>query len=111
MFEDHIAPWHSCYQSTQLLKGDTTFVLGQSGHVSGVINPPSKKKYGYYSSDKKGYPEESQEWFKTTTLNEGSWWEHWHQWQKTRSGASIDAKIDTKDASLPKAPGSYVLTR
>lgn len=86
--EDHIAPWQSTYLATQIYDGDVTFVLAQSGHIAGVINPPNKGKYGYYSNDH--LPPRASEWLESATLNEGqSWWPHWHAWQLQYGGKLV----------------------
>ena len=50
--EDHIAPWIATYAATQLYRGDTKFVLAGSGHIAGVVNPPSQQKYGYWTNER-----------------------------------------------------------
>lgn len=106
--EDHIAPWETCYKTTQLLAGPTTFVLTASGHVAGVINPPDKKKYSYYTNTP--YPSHAKEWLSGAKEHKGSWWEHWEMWQRQHSGETIPA-LQPGSGKLPvleDAPGSYV---
>ncbi|MDP8978720.1 MAG: alpha/beta fold hydrolase, partial [Actinomycetota bacterium] len=74
---DHIAPWRSSYQTTQLLKSDVEYVLSSAGHIAGVVNPPSSKAR-YWASD--ANPPSPDEWLKTTTEYQRSWWEHWAEW-------------------------------
>jgi polyhydroxyalkanoate synthase subunit PhaC len=110
--EDHIAPWMSTYQSTQLYSGEITFVLAGSGHIAGVINPPAKKKYGYWLNQKtKGAT--PQQWLASAKEQEGSWWTHWNAWQKHYS-ASQKPALDYGNKDYPileDAPGSYVLVK
>jgi polyhydroxyalkanoate synthase len=84
---------------------DKTFILSQSGHIAGIINPPSKDKYGHYTSDAPvaGDPEA---WLKGATFNKGSWWPRWGEWLAGRSGPMIKARVPTD--SLCPAPGTYV---
>ena len=111
--EDHIAPWQSTYAATQLYRGEVTFTLAGSGHIAGVINPPSKEKYGYWTGDTtKGVSAEH--WMQQAVEHTGSWWVHWHAWQKAKQPADrIPARtVGTADyPALEAAPGSYVLKR
>jgi polyhydroxyalkanoate synthase subunit PhaC len=93
--EDHIVPWHAAYASIPLIKGPKTFVLGASGHIAGVINPPAKGKRSYWTNSK--LPAKADEWFKTATEHPGSWWTNWSDWLKPKGGKLVNA---------PKAPGS-----
>ena len=108
--EDHIAPWTSIYPTTGLLGGDTTFVLGGSGHIAGVINPPAKQsKYGYWTRD--DYPQDPQEWLAGAEHREGSWWPHWAAWIESHSPKTRVAPYDPVKGRLKPiefAPGSYV---
>lgn len=102
--EDHIAPWKATYRGTELLGGTSTFTLAASGHIAGVINPPEKKKYCYWTApETKGGPDK---WLETAKQHEGSWWPHWQQWIEQHSGGKIAAREITK--GLESAPGSYV---
>ena len=108
--EDHIAPWQTTFQTTRLLANSkTTFVLSGSGHVAGVVNPPSKHKYYYY--EYQGKEETAQEWLQQAKQHEGSWWEHWHDWNRAYSGQMMKAVQPGQGAlkSLGAAPGTYVL--
>ncbi len=107
---DHIAAWKSSFQGvSQFGSRDKTFVLSESGHIAGVINPPSKKKYGHYTKEGavKGSPDG---WIEAATFNEGSWWPRWSEWLSKRSGAKIAARrlSDSGRPSLGPAPGTYV---
>ncbi|MDF3606780.1 class I poly(R)-hydroxyalkanoic acid synthase [Paracoccus sp. DMF-8] len=108
--EDHIAVWTSVYPTTQLLGGDTTFVLGGSGHIAGVINPPATRpKYGYWT--RPDYPQNPAEWLSGAERHEGSWWPHWANWIAALSpGDQVPAYQPGKGRLKPiePAPGSYV---
>ncbi|MDP5309176.1 class I poly(R)-hydroxyalkanoic acid synthase [Paracoccus spongiarum] len=108
--EDHIAVWSSIYPTTGLLSGDTTFVLGGSGHIAGVINPPSKRqKYGYWT--RADYPESPSEWLAGAEHHDGSWWPHWRDWIDSHAdGEQVPAYQPGKGGLMPiePAPGSYV---
>lgn len=109
--EDHIAPWTSTYASTQLYSGDVVFTLSASGHIAGVINPPAKEKYCYWVSEKTGkLPENPEVWKQDAVEHAGSWWPHWHQWQRHYAGALIEARSLPVHA-IEDAPGSYVLSK
>ena len=107
--EDHIAPWKTTYATTQLFAGPVEFVLGASGHIAGVINPPARKKYGYRTgSDNPASPEA---WLAASHEHEGSWWPHWDRWLEPFGGGKVPARIPG-DGGLPAledAPGSYVM--
>jgi len=105
--EDHIAPWRSTYAATQLYKGPVTFVLSGSGHIAGVVNPPAANKYGYWVND--ACPPDSEDWFKSATQHNGSWWPEWLKWLENYAGEQISAR-EVKNG-LEAAPGSYVLVR
>jgi polyhydroxyalkanoate synthase len=109
--EDHIAPWISTYAATQLYKGDITFVLAGSGHIAGVINPPTSNKYGYWTND--ALPAEPEVWLEAAEHNPGSWWPHWSAWNGEKSGDMVPARQpgDGKLEVLEDAPGSYVKMR
>ena len=109
--EDHIAPWNSIYPTTGLLGGDTTFVLGGSGHIAGVINPPAKRpKYGFWTSAA-AYPADPQDWLTKAEAHQGSWWPNWAEWIESHSkGKKVPAYVPGSGALKPiePAPGSYV---
>lgn len=104
--DDHIAPWKSVYDGLNLLKGDKTFCLTESGHVAGVINPPTKLKYGYKTN--KDLPLNAEEWLSNSTHNEGSWWLFWKDWLKHNSGELQKSMNYDSINFLEKAPGTYV---
>ncbi len=97
--EDHIVPWTAAYKSMPLLEGKKQFVLGASGHIAGVINPPAKGKRSYWTNaaaqDK--LPSSADAWMAGATEHPGSWWTTWSDWLKPKGGKLVAA---------PKAPGS-----
>ncbi len=110
--EDHIAPWQSCYKAIALYSGKIRFVLGQSGHIASIVNPPEAKKYGYWTGDLKA-GENAEDWLAGAARHEGSWWRDWQSWQARRAGKKVAArqpgagKLDI----IEDAPGSYVKVR
>ncbi len=105
---DHIAPWQSTYKGALLHSGEVRFVLGGSGHIAGIVNPPQKKKYAYWTNKK--LLANAEEWFSTADEHPGSWWTDWVNWLEKRSGDKISArKIGSKAyPKLEPAPGSFV---
>ena len=106
--EDHIVPWEAAYLSTQILNRaggngkagkpgkDVRFVLGASGHIAGVINPPAKKKRSHWTGPT-AYPPEPAQWLAKATEHAGSWWGDWRDWLAAHAGKRVPA---------PRAPGS-----
>jgi poly[(R)-3-hydroxyalkanoate] polymerase subunit PhaC len=109
--EDHIAPWHTTYAGTQLVSGPVRFILGASGHVAGVINPPSANKYGYWTNET--LPAEPEAWLKGATYHEGSWWTDWAAWIAGHGGGQVPSREPGSGqlAAIEDAPGSYVKVR
>ncbi len=109
--EDHIAPWESTYAATQLYSGPIRFVLGASGHIAGVINPPAAKKYGYWVNQ--SLPKTPDEWFAGAEQHEGSWWTDWSEWVSEHNDGVVPKREpgDGKLEVLEDAPGSYVKAR
>ena len=110
--EDHIAPWEATYAAVNTYTGPVKFVLAGSGHIAGVINPPSDKmKYGYWLNDKN--PKSSEAWLENAEQHPGSWWPEWQKWIQPKSGKKIPARTpgDGKLKILEDAPGSYVKVR
>lgn len=109
--EDHIAPWKSTYAGARLLKGPVRFVLGGSGHIAGIINPPAAGKYCYWTSE--DLPERPDDWLKGAIQHPGSWWSDWGRWVARRGGKKIPARAPGagKLKVLEDAPGSYVRMR
>jgi polyhydroxyalkanoate synthase len=110
--EDHIVPWRTAYQTTQLLQGEARFVLGASGHVAGVINPPSKNKRSHWVG---GNPTaDAEAWLAAATERPGSWWTDWSQWLESFGGESVAAPARLGNAEFKPtepAPGRYVRQR
>ncbi|MDP1602173.1 MAG: class I poly(R)-hydroxyalkanoic acid synthase [Legionella sp.] len=107
--KDHIAPWKTTYIGFQLVQGKKRFLLGGSGHIAGIINPPDYSKYDYYVNT--SMTETADEWLQNATKKTGSWWPEWAKWLRKQSGSLIDAPVFTKLPFKPimDAPGSYVL--
>ncbi len=107
---DHITPWQNCYRSTQLLGGDSRFILSTSGHIAALVNPPGNPKASYQvNKDNPGDPEQ---WLKTAETVQGSWWPDAVAWLGERCGAEKTAPEELGGAGLPAladAPGTYVL--
>lgn len=108
--EDHIAPWKSTYAATQIFKGATRFVLAASGHVAGVINPPTKNKYGHWVLDNNDNPSTPDAWLERAQEQLGTWWLDWDTWQQTYAGKKIPARKigGGKRKEIEPAPGRYV---
>ncbi|MCS2608909.1 class I poly(R)-hydroxyalkanoic acid synthase [Halomonas dongshanensis] len=110
--EDHIAKWNSTYYGALLPKGPVTFVLGASGHIAGIVNPPHKNKYGYWTNA--ALPDEPTQWQEGATFNEGSWWPHWQAWITDNGYADPAAMVAARTpgsgklAVIEPAPGRYV---
>jgi polyhydroxyalkanoate synthase subunit PhaC len=110
--DDHIAPWQSTYSATDLYSGSKRFVLSASGHIAGVVNPPVKEKYCYWTNSK--MPKAADAWFEGAKRQEGSWWPDWDKWLKKHAGAKdVTARKPGagKLKPLEDAPGSYVKVR
>jgi polyhydroxyalkanoate synthase len=105
---DHVAPWKSTYKATQLYQGPTTFMLGGSGHVAGVVNPPSHNRYGYRVTNDTDNPADPDAWYAASEQRTGSWWTGWQDWVRAHSGGEVDAHQPTE--GIEAAPGSYATT-
>jgi len=110
--DDHIAPWRSVYKMTQLFAGDVAFRLGHSGHIAGIINPPTSGKGNYWRAASN--PPSADEWLATAQKIDGSWWPDWMRWLSERSGERIAAPKEPGNKhfkSKMPAPGKYVLEK
>jgi polyhydroxyalkanoate synthase len=109
--EDHIVPWRGAYVSTQLLGGEKRFVLGASGHIAGVINPPAKGKRSHWTGPDGVFPPEADAWFDAATEHPGSWWPDWARWLARHAGKQVAAPKTLGNRShrpIEPAPGRYV---
>ena len=112
--EDHIVPIGGAYASTQHLPGKKRFVMGASGHIAGVINPPAKNKRSYWTNDKlpaNKFPAGQTDWLKTATEHPGSWWTDWSGWLKAYAGKQVAAPKTYGSRThkvIEPAPGRYV---
>jgi polyhydroxyalkanoate synthase len=107
--EDHIVPWQGAYASTKVFKGKRRFMLGASGHIAGVINPPAANKRSHWVND--ALPATSEAWFAGATEQPGSWWTDWAAWLATHAGKQIAAPKapgNAKFKPIEPAPGRYV---
>lgn len=109
---DHIAPWKDSYRGVRMMgSADKTFVMTQSGHIAGIVNPPSKGKYGHYTNDDLSLDHE--DWLEGAKFHEGSWWPRWGAWLENRSDGKVDARIPGEKGrdTLGDAPGTYVVRK
>ncbi|WP_132996871.1 class I poly(R)-hydroxyalkanoic acid synthase [Sulfitobacter sp. TCYB15] len=109
---DHIAPWKDSYRGVRMMGSeDKTFVMTQSGHIAGIVNPPSKGKYGHYTNDNLSLDHE--DWLEGAKFHEGSWWPRWGAWLENRSDGKVDARIPGEKGrdTLGEAPGTYVVRK
>jgi len=109
---DHIAAWRGSYAGIQQFgSSDKTFIVSESGHVAGIINPPSKKKYGHYTNPDMSGDQDA--WMEGATFNEGSWWPRWEAWLSREDDKMVAARAAGTKAfpALADAPGTYVKTR
>lgn len=109
--EDHIVPWQAAYRNTQIFKGKRRFVMGASGHIAGVINPPAKGKRSHWISKSTALPADPDVWLATATEHPGSWWTDWSAWLASHAGAKKPAPKtpgSRKYKAIEPAPGRYV---
>ncbi|MBV8190281.1 MAG: alpha/beta fold hydrolase [Alphaproteobacteria bacterium] len=109
---DHITPWQGCYNTARLYGARSTFVLSNSGHIQSLLNPPGNPKAYFLSGPAK--PASAEAWLEQATKQAGSWWPHWLEWIKARSGESIAAPAalgNERHEPLDPAPGRYVVER
>ncbi|MDF3312162.1 alpha/beta fold hydrolase [Rhodococcus sp. T2V] len=106
---DHLTAWTNCYRTTQLISGDSTFVLSYSGHIASLINPPGNPKAHYWVGDAPG--PDPQDWLAGAERTTGSWWEPWADWVSQRAGGKVEAPPtlgSDQHKPLGPAPGMYV---
>ncbi|WP_373050536.1 PHA/PHB synthase family protein [Thalassovita aquimarina] len=106
---DHIARWKDCYRGFQQTGSkNRSFIVSESGHVAGIVNPPSKNKYGHYTNDDLSLDADG--WMAGATHHDGSWWPRWESWLRKRSGKMVPARTpgDSGYPALAPAPGTYV---
>ena len=112
--EDHIVPWNSAYLSTRALKGNqgrTRFVLGASGHIAGVINPPAANKRSHWVGGSAALPDDHDDWLAKAKERPGSWWPDWSAWVQEHAGKQVAAPKtpgNRKYRVIEPAPGRYV---
>jgi polyhydroxyalkanoate synthase len=106
--EDHIAPAQSVFLGSSFFGGPVRFVLGGSGHIAGVVNPPEKKKYSFWT----GGPADGEldKWIDNAVEQKGSWWTDWLAWLKDIDRREVPARIPGEGPlpAIEEAPGSYV---
>lgn len=110
--QDHIALWQATYKGAQVLGGKNRFVLGGSGHIAGIVNPPEANKYGYWTNEK--LVDTPDEWYQGSENHEGSWWLDWQQWVLKQGDMEMVPVRQPGDGKLPaleEAPGRYVKQR
>ncbi|GAB5432239.1 MAG: class I poly(R)-hydroxyalkanoic acid synthase [Epibacterium sp.] len=107
---DHIAAWKQCYRGVQQMGSRSkSFVVSQSGHIAGIVNPVSRNKYGHYVNGDLSL--DADDWMEGAEFTEGSWWPRWEAWLKKRSGKQVPARVPGAHKSYPmleQAPGNYV---
>src|SRR5438309_291733 len=107
--EDHIVPWRSAYRTLSLLGEEKTFVLGASGHIAGIVNPPATKRRSYWVGEP--YPDDPDAWLKDAREERGSWWPFWSEWLARQAGgtrAAPSAPGSARYRPVEPAPGRYV---
>jgi polyhydroxyalkanoate synthase len=111
--EDHIAPWKSTYIGSRSFGGPVRFVLGGSGHIAGIVNPPVANKYGYWLNAAAKLPATADAWFAGAQQQPGSWWTDWQAWVTAHEAEQVDARDPAKGKFKPieDAPGSFAKIR
>jgi poly[(R)-3-hydroxyalkanoate] polymerase subunit PhaC len=110
--EDHIAPWKATYKGAKYLGGTVRFVLGGSGHVAGIVNPPAAKRYYYWTNE--AMPATPEQWFEGAEQHVGSWWGDWQAWmERQNAGEKVPARVpgERELKVIEDAPGSYAMLR
>ena len=115
--DDHIAPWRTTYAGARLFSGPVRYVLGGSGHIAGVINPPAKNKYDYLVDTRNSATAQlhadPDQWLAQATRQSGSWWPDWQQWLNGHCTEQVPARNpgSKQYPAIEDAPGSYVAKR
>jgi polyhydroxyalkanoate synthase len=110
--EDHIAPWKTTFAGPGLFKGTSRFVLSGSGHIAGMINPPSAMKYGYWTNNNLKPGTTADAWLEAAKQHDGSWWTDWRDWLAPHLGREVPPRHPGKGGkTLGPAPGSYARLR
>jgi polyhydroxyalkanoate synthase subunit PhaC len=107
---DHITPWQGCYDTARLYGGGSTFVLANSGHIQSLLNPPGNPKALFWAGAASAAG--AQAWLEQAAKHSGSWWPHWLEWIKARSGEMMPAPAalgSEQNPPLGAAPGRYVM--
>ncbi|WP_417596560.1 PHA/PHB synthase family protein [Oceanospirillum sp.] len=113
--QDHIAKWTSTYKGAQVHSGPVKFVLSGSGHIAGIVNPPTKEKYGYWTNDKLADTPDA--WFAGAEKHPGSWWPNWQEWSTSNKYADPKTMVAAREPGTGKlkvieaAPGAYATMR
>ncbi len=109
--EDHIAPWKSTYVGAKAFPGPVNFILAGSGHIAGIVNPPSANKYHYWTNDE--LPAEADAWIASAQKHDGSWWSNWSDWVGQFGGAQVAARVPGKGKLkvIEDAPGAFAKFR
>ena len=109
--EDHIAPWKTTYLGARLLNGPVRFVLGGSGHIAGIVNPPAANRYWYWTNDK--LSDSADEWLASAEKHAGSWWSDWGNWIAGFGGEKVPARVPGEGGLkvIEDAPGTYASFR
>ena len=109
---DHITPWQGCYRTAKLYGERTTFVLSNSGHIQSLLNPPGNPKSLFWTNPAREASGEA--WMQSASKHNGSWWPHWLEWIKARSGPLVHPSVEAGSSGhrpLGPAPGSYVMEK
>ena len=109
--EDHIAPWKSTYAGAHLFGGPVRFVLGGSGHIAGIVNPPAARKYAYWTGT--DLAQDPQRWLESATRHDGSWWTDWSAWVSSFAQGKVAARRpgDRALRVIEDAPGTFARLR
>jgi len=109
--EDHIAPWRSTYAGARLFSGPVRFVLGGSGHIAGIVNPPAANKYAYWTNPK--LADKPEQWLEAAQRHPGSWWTDWAGWVAQYGNGKVPPRIpgQGKLKAIEDAPGAYARMR